>query len=78
MTLTDELLPMQIGNFAHNKRKNTIFRVLQGSAETLARRGGQCSYHCKANSFGMMCAKFCLNRTMFGKDIQKKNFGVFF
>ncbi len=41
---TDELLPMQSDHFAHNKRKNTIFRVLQGSAGTLARRDGQCKF----------------------------------
>ncbi len=67
-------------NFTHAKRSfcaNTIFRVLQGSAETLARRGGQFSYHCKANLFGMKYAKFHQNRTTFDKDIQKNNFGVF-
>ncbi len=70
---------MENDHFAHNKGKNTIFLVLQGSAETLARRGGQFLYQCKANLFGMKCAKFHQNRTTFDKDIQKKNnFGVFF
>ena len=57
--------------FCAQQRQNTIFRVLQGSAETLARRGGQYLYHCKANLFGMMCTKFYQNRTMSDKDIQK-------
>ncbi len=34
--------------------------------------------HAKAKLFGIKCAKFHQNRTMFDKDIQKNNFGVFF
>ena len=40
--------------------------------ESLEKRGRQYLYHSKANLFGMMCTKFSQNRTMFGKDIQKR------
>ncbi len=62
---------MQSDHFALNKSKNAIFRVLQGKAETLARRGGQYSYDSRANLFGVVFAKFDQNRTTFGEDIQK-------
>ena len=53
-------------------------KFLQGSVETLFRRGGKCLNDFAENLFGKLCTKFYQNRPEFCRRYYKKHFGIFF